>query len=221
MPKIVDPPQTEKRGLAITDLITFKNSRTEPGGRAELAHKLSMLSFYLCGMNAVDLFKKQYQIKDGRIEYNRSKTRGKRKDKAFISIKVPYEAFELIEFAAGLPERYSCIGTLNKSLSKGMEMLSRSTGIPRLQYYKLRHTFGSTARNKCHMTKDDIAEALNHVEHGRKTTDIYISKDWSIVDNVQASVIRYMRREEMKNNVVITPATRTIFAHIELPKLQP
>jgi len=178
-----------------------------------------MLSFYFCGMNAVDLYKKQYVVNNGRIEYNRSKTKGKRKDKAFISIKIPFEAVELLEFAATLPERYNSIGNLNKALSKGMETLSEITGIPGLQYYQLRHTFGSTARNKCQISKDDIADALNHVEHGRKTTDIYISKDWGIVDNVQSSVIRYVRRVEMKNTGTMNSGAKRIFEFIELRQI--
>jgi hypothetical protein len=39
------------------------------------------------------------------------------------------------------------------------------------------------------MSKDDVGLALNHVDQGNKTTDIYIEKDWSIVDEVQSNVI--------------------------------
>jgi len=39
------------------------------------------------------------------------------------------------------------------------------------------------------MTKDDVALALNHLDEGHRTTDIYIDKDWGIVDEVQAGVI--------------------------------
>ncbi len=39
------------------------------------------------------------------------------------------------------------------------------------------------------MSKDDVALALNHVDEGHRTTDIYIDKDWGIVDEVQAGVI--------------------------------
>jgi hypothetical protein len=62
----------------------------------KIARDLFMLSFYLCGMNAVDLYKAD-KIEKGRINYNRSKTEGRRKNKAFISIKVPTESSPLIE----------------------------------------------------------------------------------------------------------------------------
>jgi hypothetical protein len=40
------------------------------------------------------------------------------------------------------------------------------------------------------MSIDDIAEALNHIDNGHATTDIYLAKDWSIVDDVQNQVIQ-------------------------------
>ncbi|NGM63921.1 hypothetical protein G5B43_01445 [Sphingobacterium sp. SGR-19] len=56
-----------------------------------------MLSFDLCGINAVDLYQlSERDIRDGRVDYNRSKTEGKRKDNAFISIKIVEEARPLL-----------------------------------------------------------------------------------------------------------------------------
>jgi len=40
------------------------------------------------------------------------------------------------------------------------------------------------------MNINDIAEALNHIDNGHATTDIYLAKDWSIVDDVQCQVIQ-------------------------------
>jgi hypothetical protein len=59
--------------------------------------------------------------------------------------------------------------------------------------YWARHSFASTACNKCRINKDDIAETLNHVDGEHRTTDIYIEKDWSIIDDVQAAVIKDIR----------------------------
>jgi integrase len=140
-----------------------------------------MLSFYFCGMNAVDFYNKQYVINKGRIEYFRSKTKSKRKDRAFISIKIPSEAESLLQFAASIPSRYNSIGNLNKAISKGMAELCMLTKISGLQYYSFRHSFGTHARNTCRKSKDDVALALNHIDQGRKTTDIYLAKDWTIM----------------------------------------
>ena len=48
------------------------------------------------------------------------------------------------------------------------------------------------------MSKDDVALALNHVDEGNRTTDIYIAKDWKIVDDVQRKVIVQLRKIEIK-----------------------
>ena len=79
------------------------------------------------------------------------------------------------------------------ALSKGMKQLREITGIPDITFYWARHTFANIARNKCRISKDDIAEALNHVDGEHRTTDIYIEKDWSIVDDVQSAVIEFIR----------------------------
>lgn len=48
------------------------------------------------------------------------------------------------------------------------------------------------------MSKDDIALALNHVDSGNKTTDIYIEKEWKIIDDVQRKVIKKLKKTEQK-----------------------
>jgi integrase len=188
--KLAELPETRKRNITIEQLRAIKKYKPVPGGRVELAHDLFMLSFYLCGMNAVDLYSCGFFINNDRLEYQRSKTKGKRKDHAFISIRIPETALPLIEkYRDRLQGEYSEIGNLNKALNKGLKIIGESIGVPDLSFYWARHTFGNLARNKCRKSKDDVALALNHVDQGRKTTDIYLEKDWSIVDEVQAAVL--------------------------------
>ncbi len=153
-------------------------------------------------MNAIDFYKRKYTINKRRIEYCRSKTMGRRKDKAFISIKIPKEAEQLLEYASSLPDRYSSIGGLNKVLSKGMAILSTITKIQELELYKFRYAFGDLAGNICRRPTKEIALALNHVEQGFKSTNIYIPKDWRIIDEVQDAVLSSIGRimiKEMKS----------------------
>src|SRR6202000_1742666 len=88
-----------------------------------------------------------------------------------------------------LSKEYSEIGNLNKALNKGLKIIGEAIGVKGLSFYYARHSFGNLARNKCRKAKDDVALALNHVDQGRKTTDIYLEKDWTIVDEVQAAVL--------------------------------
>jgi len=198
--KIGSPPLTKNRNNSLEQVLTIRDCIVPPGGRAELAKELYMLSFYLCGMNAVDLYQlTERDIRNGRVDYNRAKTEGKRKDNAFISIKIINEAKPLLEKYLGkLRERYASAHCLNWALSKGMEQLRKLTGIPDITLYWARHTFANTARNDCRMSKDDVSLALNHVDEGNRTTDIYIAKDWKIVDDVQRKVVAQLHKVEAR-----------------------
>lgn len=196
--KVGSAPLTENRNNNLEEVIRIRDCKVLPDSRAELARDLYMLSFYLCGMNAVDLFKiTEYDIRNGRVDYNRSKTKGKRKDKAFISIKIIDEAKPLLKKYIGkLSERYSSRTTFNSSLKHGMKKLRELSGVDGVTLYCARHTFANTARNDCRMSKDDVALALNHVENGNRVTDIYIAKDWRIIDDVQHKVMQFLRKSE-------------------------
>jgi integrase len=151
-----------------------------------------MLSFYLCGMNAVDFYhlREKNITKRGRIDYNRTKTQGRRTDKAFISIRLIDEAKPILtKYLGTLSKRYKTYDGLDAALSAGMQKLRDLTEIEEITFYWARHTFANTARNDCRMSMDDVALALNHIDEGHRTTDIYIAKDWKIVDEVQEKVV--------------------------------
>jgi len=151
-------------------------------------------------MNAVDLYQLSLlDIRNGRVDYNRSKTKGKRQDRAFISIKIGEEAKPLLEKYIGeLQKRYSNLNCFNKALSRGMEQICRKTGLSGVTFYWARHTFATVARNDCRVSKDDVALALNHVDEGNRVTDIYIAKDWRIVDEVQDKVLEKLKEKELE-----------------------
>jgi hypothetical protein len=96
--KIGSAPLTKKRNITIEQVKAIRDCETPKESRAELARDLFMLSFYLCGMNAVDFYNlRKKEIKNDRIEYNRAKTKGRRRDNAFISIKLIDEAKPILK----------------------------------------------------------------------------------------------------------------------------
>jgi len=189
--KVDSPPITRKRNISIEQIKIIQNCQPKNGSRAELAKDLFMLSFYMCGMNAVDIYNlDSSKINEGRLEYNRSKTTRMRRDDAFISIRIVPEAKPLLEkYIDILNEKYATHTGLDEALSMGMKDLRLVTGIRELTFYWARHTFATLARNKCRLSMNDVALALNHVDSNHKTTDIYIDKDWTIVDEVQERVV--------------------------------
>jgi len=91
----------EDGDYALKDLIyVLKDSKEHQ------AIELAMLSFYMCGMNAVDLFNlpPADEATIQRLNYNRSKTKARRKDQAFISLHIPDEA---VPYMLNMPENYS------------------------------------------------------------------------------------------------------------------
>ncbi|MGV6945002.1 phage integrase SAM-like domain-containing protein [Sphingobacterium kyonggiense] len=182
-----------KRSMSIKDLIILYNT-TSNTPRETIAKDMFFLSFFLCGMNSVDIYNynDQLEVVDGRLGYNRSKTMGRRRDAAYISISVPDAASSaLAKYRGKLSKRYSSDRTFNKALNLGLRSLAKKAGIGNVTFYFARHTFATIARNECRFGKDDIAEALNHVDSSMRVTDDYITKDWKIIDDVQSAVLKF------------------------------
>ena len=196
--KVGAPPPTKKRNLEIDLIREIRDCQVPKGSRIELARDLFMLSFYMCGTNAVDFYHASLaNIINGRFEYNRSKTESRRLDQAFISIRIPDEAKPLFnKYIGKLSQRYGAYDYLDWALHKGMKGLREICNHAEITVYWARHSFGTLARNKCRVSVDDVAVALNHIDNGHKTTDIYIDKDWQIVDDVQRQVIELIHKNE-------------------------
>lgn len=162
--KVGTPPPSRERSFDIEQVLKIRDCVVPADSRIELARDLFMLSFYMCGTNAVDFYHAtEANIVKGRFEYKRSKTQGKREDEAFISIKIIEEAEVLLDKYLGkLGIRYRAYDYLDYALYKGMKGLREICDIPEITLYWARHTFGTLARNECRMNVDDIAETLNH-----------------------------------------------------------
>jgi len=166
--------------------------------RDEFARDMFVLSFLLVGINATDLYSmEQGELKDGRINYSRNKTKGRRSDGAFISIKVPELAKPIFRKYMGnirlfdFCERYSTLINFNRAISVGMQDMCRELSIPNPTYYGARHSWATIARNDCGVSAEDISMCLNH-SYTHTVTDRYIKKDWSLIDRCNDKVIEYV-----------------------------
>jgi len=61
--------------------------------------------------------------------------------------------------------------------------------------------------------------ALNHIDEGRKTTDIYIEKDWAIIDEVQEAVVSLLRAEKSPRYIPASGSS-LLLRYINLPVLR-
>lgn len=166
------------------------------GARFNLAKDVFIMSFLLVGMNAVDLYSCT-EYKNGRITYERTKTRTRRSDKALISVKVPDIAKPLFEkYFDGDSENvfkfwrmYSTPGTFNAALNKGLKLVGKAVKVDGLTFYAARHSWATIAVNDCGIDKWTVHLALNHVDPVTAVTDIYIKKSWKPVDEANGKVI--------------------------------
>lgn len=160
-----------------------------------LARDMFMLSFCLAGINPIDIFNCDTFIA-GRIEYTRTKTRNRKKDKAFISVPVFSEILEIFERyrdksnvrVFDLYSRFTNHDCFRQGLAFGMRSMCKDLGIEPITFYAARHSFATIARNDCNVSMEDIALCLTHAS-GYKMTDTYVKLDFSRVDKVIGKVL--------------------------------
>ena len=151
-------------------------------------------------MNAVDLYECR-DFKDGRITYQRTKTKERRADKAEISIKIEDELMPLFEkYRDKTGERvfnfyrlYGSVGTFSCALNKGLKKIGAAIGVEDLEFYAARHSWATIALNDAGVDKYTVHTALNHVDDSMRVTDIYIRKSFDIVDKANRRVMDLMK----------------------------
>lgn len=205
--KLKRRPENTKRNLtpeqiAAIAALTDEELRLD---RAIMARDVFLLSFYLVGINLVDLFEAT-KLRGDRLEYERSKTKGRRQDRAFISIRVEPEALPLVEKYAdttgarvfGFHNRYTTSHIFSSNVNKGLKLVAKAAGIDvELSTYYARHSWATIARNRCNVSKDDVDLALNHVDMGLRMADVYIAKDWSRVDSANRLVLDTLKNQHI------------------------
>jgi len=157
-----------------------------------------MISFLLIGMNESDLYECA-NCKNGRITYQRKKTRNRRSDRAEISIKVQPELLPLLEkYKDPTGERtfnfynmYESVNTFSYAVNKGLKFIGKEIGVEDLEFYSARHTWATIAVNDVGIDKYSVHQALNHVDEKMKITDIYIKKSWDVIDKANRQLIDF------------------------------
>jgi len=92
--KISKPQKPKKRALTVNQIRQIRDLK-DNGVRWNLARDCFMLSFYTFGLNSCDFYTCG-KSKGGRLEYERNKTKDRREDFAFMSLKIQKEAIPLI-----------------------------------------------------------------------------------------------------------------------------
>lgn len=191
---------TRKRALTLDQLRAYINL-DDLTPQEEEYRDMFLLTFYLIGINPVDLAKVE-SLRSGRLEYKRAKT-GKK-----YSIKVEPEALAIIKKHAGEKkllnpfERYKYYRDYNHKLNDSLKKIGEISGKarngvktrtpiePECSIYWARHTWATIAYS-IGIPEVVIADALGH-SHGNRVTCIYIDKSLDRVDEANRKVIDYV-----------------------------
>ena len=179
----IRPVQTRKRCLSVNQLRELFNSDVEPW--QERYVDAFKLMFFLEGINVGDLCSLTSEsLNNGRIEYNRKKT------KKLYSIKLEPEALEIIEKYKGKNHLLSFADECSTYIHFSNRMnFNLKRIMPGLTTYYARHSWATIAAS-LDIPKETISAALGH--GGNSVTDIYISFDYSKVDKANRAVIDYV-----------------------------
>ena len=189
--------ETAKRSLSVKELVKLRDYPCK--SHQEKYRDIFMLSFYLIGINPIDLFSIT-EIKNGRIDYRRAKT-GR-----LYSIKVEPEALQIINKYKGenqmlfVLDNYSnyknFLDRLNNNIQE-IEIIEKIVNGKKvtqktfsdLTVYWARHSWATIAA-LLDIPKETIAAALGH--GGKSVTDIYINFDMRKVDEANRKVIDHV-----------------------------
>lgn len=158
------------------------------------ARDLFLLSFYMCGMNLVDLYHLD-RLRDGRAHFVRTKTSGKNINP--VSILVQPEAAVIIARYAGAEhvlrfiEERATYDTFIHQVQRALRHIAKELGIEGLTFYWARYTWATLA-DKLGISEKEISKGLGHVDTSI-AGKFYISYDWTKVDRANRTVLDYIK----------------------------
>ncbi|MBQ9170742.1 MAG: site-specific integrase [Bacteroidaceae bacterium] len=182
----------EKRAISASMLRKFFNvvpdrSRfTNP--LMEVGQDVALISFCMCGLNAVDIFNaKKDQYVDGIFHYERQKTRSSRSDKGYFEVRVPEflkpTFMKYLSKDASSPwlfnfhDRLSTSDSFSANVNIGIKQIwDKVEPGYRASLYAFRHSWATIAQNECGASLAEVDFGLNHSMH--RMARVYIKIDY-------------------------------------------
>lgn len=167
-------------------------------GTYKKAVDVYLLSFALMGTNMPDLF--EATRKDKVIQYNRTKTRDRRQDRAEMQIRMEticQQLFEDVidesgERAFYLHKQFQLYTSATQFVNETLKEIAKFIGVKPFTMYSARHTWASIAYS-IGIHKSLINDCLCHVDPDMEVTDIYIKKDWNVLWEANKKVLEQFK----------------------------
>lgn len=215
-----EPTRQKAVSAEVIRIVSLMPDDPRTNSARNIARDMFMLSFCLIGLNAADIYDMKDPVRDWTIGYERKKTRTRRADRAFISVKVPELVRPIVEKYKGhtrtfsMYRRYADERTFDNGLRDGMahvkneviriyramhpeekrsdSALANFLNISPFNFYSARHSWATIARNDVERDKWTVHEALNHVDKTTRIDDVYIKKDFRNINEANAKVMDYV-----------------------------
>lgn len=190
--KMPRPQETRKKALTIEQIRAIRDY--QPAVKTEEdARDIFMLSFYLIGMNAADMFTCA-QLEDGTLTYYREKTKRRRRDNAEIQINIQPEAQELVDKYRGrervfnFVEHYESVAQLNARVNYGLSRIAKALGFGPFTFYAARHSWATIAATVAGIDIYNVHLALLHASP-MPITEVYIKRDFTKINEANRTVL--------------------------------
>lgn len=196
----------EKRAIPASMLRKFFNvvpdrSRyTNP--LMEVGQDVALISFCMCGLNAVDIFNaKKDQYVNGIFHYERQKTRTTRSDKGYFEVRVPeflkptFEKYiskdERTPWLFNFHDRLSTSDSFCANVNSGIRQIWEKVDPDyRASLYAFRHSWATIAQNECGATLNEVDFGLNHSIN--KMAKVYVKIDYTPAWILNEKVINFI-----------------------------
>ena len=207
--------ETVPNNLSVDDLRRLRDYPCEPWQRPYV--DFFFLSFYLAGINPVDLLSlKADCIKDGHLSFIRKKTNKEGVAKVrTITLPVLPEAQEIINrypsregWLVSFMDCRNDYHSFSRQANEALQKVGRSWKVkdkvgklrkmeyepicPGITLYSARYSFGSIAANDLDISEQTIARCLGHA-WSKQVTARYIAHDQRKIDNAVKRVVDYVR----------------------------
>ena len=155
----------------------------------EVGQDVALISFCMCGLNAVDIFNAKKDQYDGNIfHYERQKTRSTRSDRGYFEVRVPAFLKPTFEKYLTKDERSPWLFNFHDRLATSDSFCANvNTGIKqiwekvepgyRASLYAFRHSWATIAQNECGATMNDVDFGLNHSIN--RMAKVYVKIDFT------------------------------------------
>ena len=167
----------------------------EEEGTIRTALAVFLVSFCLMGANLADLYAAK-PFTGNVWKYNRRKTASRRADKAEMRVTLPPQVCRYVAHLQGnkswwlgkLHDLNPDENQITSRINRGLKQWCSREDVEPFTFYAVRHSWATIARTKCGIDKATVDECLCHVGD-MQVADIYIERDWSIMDKANTEVL--------------------------------